>query len=130
MIAAIKPLRRPLFWLGLWCTAVLLVIVLCLVPAPSLPELPQNSDKVEHFLAYFVLAASAVQLWAGRGALLRVALGLIALGIGIEIAQGTLTELRSADPMDALANSGGVVAGMATALTPLRDLLLRLQPRR
>lgn len=130
MIAAIKPLRRPLFWLGLWCTAVLLVIVLCLVPAPPLPELPQHSDKVEHFLAYFVLAASAVQLWAGRSALLRVALGLIGLGIGIEIAQGTLTELRSADPMDALANSSGVVAGMATALTPLRDLLLRLQPRR
>jgi hypothetical protein len=30
-----------------------------------------------------------------------------------------------ADPMDAIANTVGVLAGMATALTPLRDLLLR-----
>lgn len=129
MIAAIKPLRRPWFWLGLWCTAVLVVIVLCLIPVPALPQLPRNSDKVEHFLAYFVLAASAVQLWADRRALLRVALGLIALGIGIEVAQGTLTEARSADPIDAVANSVGVLIGMATVLTPFRDLLLRLQPR-
>lgn len=129
MIALIKPLRWPWFWLGLWCTAVLAVVVLCLMPVPALPQLPRNSDKVEHFLAYFVLAASAVQLWADRRALLRVALGLIALGIGIEIAQGTLTDVRSADPMDAVANSVGVLAGMAIALTPLRDILLRLQPR-
>jgi hypothetical protein len=34
------------------------------------------------------------------------------------------------DPWDALANTLGVLAGAATALTPWRDLLLRLDRRR
>lgn len=127
---ALKPLRRPWLWAGLWWCAVLVVIAVCLLPPPPMPELPRNSDKVEHFLAYFVLAASAVQLWRGWWSLARVALGLVAMGVGIEWAQGALTETRLADPMDALANTLGVVAGMATAATPLRDLLLRLQPQR
>lgn len=124
----LKPLRRQKFWLLLWCTAVLAVIVVCLIPPPPL-ALPQNSDKVEHFLAYFLLAGSAVQLFATRRALCMVALGLVVMGVGIEWLQGALTETRMADPMDALANSVGVLVGMLTVFTPLRDLLLRLQSR-
>ena len=124
----LKPLRRQKFWLLLWCTAVLAVIVVCLIPPPPL-ALPQNSDKVEHFLAYFLLAGSAVQLFATRRALCVVTLGLVMMGVGIEWLQGALTETRMADPMDALANSIGVLVGMLTAFTPARDLLLRLQPR-
>ncbi|WP_449467739.1 VanZ family protein [Stenotrophomonas humi] len=124
----LKPLRRQKFWLLLWCTAVLAVIVVCLIPPPPL-ALPQNSDKIEHFLAYFLLAGSAVQLFATRRALWCVALGLVVMGVGIEWLQGALTETRMADPMDALANSIGVLVGMLTAFTPVRDLLLRLQSR-
>lgn len=124
----LKPLRHVKFWLGLWCTAVLVVIAVCLVRLPPM-DLPQNSDKVEHFLAYFLLAGSAVQVFAGRRTLCWVAAGLVLMGIGIEFAQGALTATRMADPMDALANASGVAAGMALAWTPLRDLLLRLQPR-
>ena len=124
----LKPLRHPRFWLGLWCAAVVAVIVVCLIPPPPL-DLPQNSDKLEHLLAYFILSASAVQLFGSRRALCWAALGLVALGVGIEWAQGALTSTRMADPMDALANSCGVLIGMLTALTPLRDLLLRLQGR-
>ncbi|WP_269792335.1 VanZ family protein [Stenotrophomonas sp. Iso1] len=127
-VNTLKPLRRQKFWLLLWCTAVVAVIVVCLIPPPPL-ALPQNSDKVEHFLAYFLLAGSAVQLFATRRALCVVALGLVAMGVGVEWMQGALTETRMADPMDALANSIGVLAGILTAFTPLRDLLLRLQPR-
>lgn len=129
MSSTLKPLRHPRLWLLLWCAAVLSVIVVCLIPPPPL-ALPQNSDKVEHFLAYFLLAGSAVQLFATRRALWTVALGLVAMGVGIEWLQGALTETRMADPMDALANSVGVVVGMLTVLTPLRDLLLRWWPRR
>ena len=125
---ALKPLRHPRFWLGLWCAAVLAVIVVCLIPPPPL-DLPQNSDKLEHLLAYFILSASAVQLFGSRRALCRVAVGLIVMGVGIEWAQGALTATRMADPMDALANASGVLIGMLTALTPLRDVLLRLQRR-
>nr|WP_312385825.1 VanZ family protein [Stenotrophomonas geniculata] len=108
----------------LWGLAVLLVIVVCLIPPPPIP-LPENSDKGEHFLAYFILAGSAVQLFRRGRPLLWVGVGLVLMGIGIEFAQGALTSNRMADPMDAIANTIGVLAGMATALTPLRDLLLR-----
>lgn len=128
-VSPIKPLRHARFWLSLWGAAVLAVIVVCLIPPPPL-DLPQNSDKVEHFLAYFLLAASAVQVFATRRALWVAGVGLVLMGLGIEWAQGALTDNRMADPIDALANTSGVVAGMLTALTPLANLLLRLQPRR
>ncbi len=121
----LKPLRWPRFWLGLWWLAIAVTITVCLIPPPPL-DLPKNSDKVEHFLAYFLLAASAVQIYRTRAALLWAGAGLVGLGIGIEFLQGALTDNRMADPMDALANSVGVIAGMAIAFTPLRNLLLRL----
>lgn len=120
----IKPLRRPRLWTALWVLAVLFVIVVCLIPPPPIP-VPENGDKVEHFLAYFILSGSAVQLFRQGRPLLRVGLGLVLMGIGIEFAQGALTRDRMADPMDALANTVGVLAGLGLALTPLRDLLLR-----
>lgn len=123
----IKPLRWPRFWLGAWLVMVLGLIVVCLVPLQGLPPMPDNSDKVEHLLGYFVLAAAAVQLFT-RASLSWVATGLVLLGIGIEIAQGQ-TAYRSADPYDALFNALGVALGMATALTPWRDLLLRIEKR-
>lgn len=127
MNGALKPLRWPRLWLVAWSLAVLALVVVCLVPLDGLPPLPDNSDKVEHLLGYFAMAASAVQLFRGR-ALWRVAIGLVALGIGIEFAQG-MTAYRSADPYDALFNTIGVVLGMATALTPWRDLLLGIERR-
>jgi VanZ family protein len=126
--AALKPLRRPRLWLGLWIAAIAALIVVCLIPLDSLPPLPENSDKVEHLLGYFLLAAAAVQLFGSCRSLSLAAMGLIALGIGIEFAQG-YTAYRSSDPADALANTLGVLLGMATVLTPWRDLLLRIEAR-
>ena len=122
----LKPLRFPRVWLGLWWLAIVVTIVVCLIPPPPL-ALPQNSDKVEHFLAYFLLASAAVQIYRTRAALLWAGAGLVLLGVGIEFLQGALTTDRMADPMDALANIVGVVVGMATVFTPLRDLLLRMK---
>lgn len=126
---SLKPLRHPLGWSALWCLAIALVVVASMLPAPDLPS-PPGSDKLHHFLAYFVLAASAVQLFARWPALLGAGLGLVLLGIGLEHAQGALTGTRMADRWDALANTLGVVAGLGTRLTPLHDLLLRLDGRR
>lgn len=127
--AALKPFRWPRLWLGLWVAAIVVVVVVCLMPPPPLPPLPENSDKIEHLLAYFLLSAAAVQLFASRRALLWAALGLVLLGVGIEFAQGLLTSTRAADPRDALANTLGVALGMGTVLTPWRDLLLRWEKR-
>lgn len=128
MAGALKPLRRPRLWLGLWCCAIALVVMFSLLPAPDLPGVPPGGDKLEHFLAYGLLAAGAVQLFATRGAL-RAGIGLIALGIALEIAQGLFTATRMMDAWDALANTLGVLAGLATAWTPWRDALLRMQRR-
>jgi VanZ family protein len=126
--AALKPLRRPRLWLGLWIAAIVALIVVCLIPLDSLPPLPDNSDKLEHLFGYFALSAAAVQLFGSRRALSLAAVCLVALGIGVEIAQG-FTAYRSSDPADALANTLGVLLGMATALTPWRDLLLRVEKK-
>ena len=123
------PFRRPWLWLGLWLAAVLAVIALSLVAAPKLPEVPTGGDKVEHFLAYFLLAAGAVQLFRIPRYWLWCTAGLVAMGIGLEFAQGAFTVDRMADPMDALANTLGALGGLAIALTPLRDLLLRWETR-
>ncbi|HDS0949794.1 TPA: VanZ family protein [Stenotrophomonas maltophilia] len=123
-LPVIKPLRRPRLWAALWLLAVLIVIVACLIPPPPIP-LPENGDKGEHFLAYFILSGSAVQLFRRGRPLLWVGVGLVLMGVCIEFAQGALTSNRSADPMDALANTIGVLSGMGTVLTPLRDILLR-----
>jgi VanZ family protein len=124
---ALKPLRRPRLWLSLWCAAIAAVVVGSLLPAMDLPPVPTGADKLEHFAGYGVLAAIAVQLFATRAALWRAGLGLVVLGIALEAAQFLFTSTRMMDGWDALANSLGVLAGLATALTPMRDLLLRLE---
>ncbi|PBJ84543.1 hypothetical protein CMZ84_06105 [Lysobacteraceae bacterium NML93-0399] len=121
-----KPLRHPRLWGGLWIVAIAIVVVLSLAPSVPMPDV-DGSDKIGHFLAYFALAAAAVQLYARWPALLGAGIGLVLLGIGLEYAQGALTETRMQDPADALANTLGVIAGLATRLTPARDVLLHLE---
>ena len=98
------------------------------VPPPPV-DVPRGSDKLVHLLSYGALAASAVQLFAQRSALLRAGIGLVALGVALEFAQDALTSTRMLDPNDMLANAFGVLFGLATARTPLRDVLLRLERR-
>lgn len=125
---ALRPLRHGRRWLALWWLAVAAVVVVELVPALFLPQVPPGGDKVEHLAGYGLLAFAAVQVFERR-VLWRVGLGLVALGMALEIAQGTLTTTRSFDLADELANSTGVLLGLALAFTPLRDLLPRLVGR-
>ena len=108
---ALRAFRRPRLWLGLWLFGWLLCIVLSLVHAPSLNVDVPEGDKVEHMLAYGMLAAWAVWLFQGRQAHRRAALALLALGVAMEVAQGTLTDYRSMDAWDALADGGGIALG-------------------
>lgn len=129
IVSALKPLRRPRLWLGLWWCAIAVVIAASLLPAFLLPDVPAGGDKLEHLGGYFLLAAAAVQLYAARRSLLRAGVGLVLLGVALECAQGLLTSTRQMDAWDALANSAGVLVGMATVLTPLRDALLHFDTR-
>lgn len=123
-----KALRRPVLWGGLWIAAIAVVVVLSLAPSVPMPDV-QGGDKLGHFLAYFALAAAAVQLYARWPALLGAGVGLVLLGIGLEYAQGALTQTRMQDHADAFANTLGVIVGLSTRLTPLRDLLLQFDTR-
>ena len=125
---ALKPLRRPQLWLGLWWLAILLGLAISLVPPPAV-DAPRGSDKLVHLLCYGALAVGAVQLFATRAALLRVAVGLVALGVALELAQEAFTQSRMLDPRDAAANTLGVLLGLLVARTPLRDVLLKLDTR-
>ena len=125
----VKPQRRPWLWLGLWIGAIIGVVVLSLAPPPQM-DLPSGADKVEHFIAYFVLAAAAVQLFASRRALLWIGLATVGLGVGLEFAQHLATTTRTMDQADAWADLLGVIAGLATRFTPMHDLLLRREPWR
>lgn len=126
---SLKPFRRPWLWAGAWALGIAAVVVASLLPAPDLPDL-HVSDKAEHFAAYALLAAGAVQLYARRLSWFAACIALALLGIGLEFAQGAFTTTRQMDAADALANSLGVLAGLATAFTPWRDALLRHEPGR
>jgi len=126
----LKPLRHRKFWVILWLCAIVIVIILSLIPPPSLlMNLPKNSDKIEHFLAYFILAFSATQLFYKGRFLWLIGVLLVLLGISLEWAQGVLTRTRMADPWDGLANTLGVVIGLSSAFSPLANILLRLQSK-
>ena len=124
----VKPLRRMRMWLALWCTGILALVVVCLLPAPDLPQVALN-DKLEHAMAFAVLSYSAVQLFVRGRPLAIVAAGLLVLGIGIEVAQALLTTTRAMELADVVADAAGIAAGMALAWTPLRDVLLHIDRR-
>lgn len=82
---------------------------------PSMPAATAGvSDKLLHFTAYAALAfvfAGSVE----RHRWWRIVLGLLALGIGIEIAQALWTNSRNAEWLDMAANASGVAAGILAA---------------
>jgi VanZ family protein len=58
-----------------------------------------------------------------------VAIGLLALGAGIEFAQALFTTTRAMEAADVVADTVGIVIGLSIALTPLRDALLHVAGR-
>ena len=125
---SLKPFRRPWLWMALWTLAVAAVVAGSLLPARDLPPVQLN-DKIEHFLAYALLSAGAVQLFARRLSWGFVCVLLVLMGIGLEHLQAQMGLGRMLDRNDALANAIGVLIGLATAFTPLRDALLRFDRR-
>ncbi len=121
---SLKPFKRPLLWSGLWVLAISAVVIGSLMPSQDLPSVGVD-DKLQHFVGYTVLSAGAVQLFARRLSWGFVCVLLVLMGIGLEVLQAEMGLGRMLDRNDALANTIGVLIGLATAFTPLRDLLLR-----
>ena len=127
--ALLRAFHRSAFWLGLWIAGWVLCVILSLIHAPSLATDVPEGDKVEHLLAYGLLSAWAVWIFASRRAQLVAALALVGLGVAMEFAQGYLTTYRSMDWRDALADSVGIAAAFWLARTRWPQTLQRLDAR-
>ena len=116
------------FWVvGLWFTALLTVVVGELLPgsSPVLIWLASFgiSDKIEHFTAYFVLAALPVLGFETKKGVF-AALSMILLGALLDVLQKFIPG-RTFEFADIAANAAGVLAGMGIAWALLRLPVLR-----
>ena len=112
-----------LWWLIGW-SLVVVVVGLSLMPDPPEPVEFGHADKLEHLFAYGLMMAWFAQLVA-RSRQYRWALGLVALGIGLEFVQGW-SGYRMFDGLDMLANSVGVLLGWWLARRWLGGSLARV----
>ncbi|MBW2962444.1 VanZ family protein [Mesonia aestuariivivens] len=96
------------------------------VPTPKF----DNSDKVMHLVAYFgIMILWSLYYFSKKDwkkvqmkSLTIICLLIIAFGIFIEVLQGTLTNYRSMDSLDVLANSIGVFSGFLLILSMRKRL--------
>jgi VanZ like family len=93
-------------------------VVLSLIPVEV--DLGAGRDKLAHFLAYGSLSLGFGMLFGGRGRQLRIALAFAAMGVALEFLQG-LTDYRTFEVADMIANAIGATLGWVLAQTPLRN---------
>ncbi len=119
------PLRYPRFWLAAGWSLIALATIASLLPTQKLPNIG-TSDKVEHVAAY-----AAMALWFSgiypRARYVLIAIGLFALGLCIEWAQGAMQLGRHADPYDMVANASGITLGLIAALLGLGGWAQRIE---
>ena len=114
--SAAQPHRR--LWLLLGWGMVFSVIVLSLVPLNV--DLQEGRDKVAHSLAYAGMVFWFSLLFGGRARQLAIAAAFAMMGVGIEFLQG-LTDYRTFEVADMVANAVGAALGWGLAQTPLRN---------
>lgn len=123
MKSAYRPLSRLRWWRALGLAYVAAIVALSLLPPRDLPVDPGDYDKLWHAAGYALAAAWTVWIVTPDRRFLYPRLGaLIVLGIVLEGVQHA-TGFRTGDPMDALANALGVVAGGGIVFTPLAEAL-------
>ena len=116
----IKPLLAPKTLLLLALVYTVILTGVSIIERDSLPKVPifPMQDKLAHFLAYFVLAVLWGAFWLRRKtpAFLNRFLPIMLVaafiyGTIIEVLQGEITQSRSADVYDILANCLGMLVG-------------------
>ncbi|MDH5632333.1 MAG: VanZ family protein [Gammaproteobacteria bacterium] len=118
--------EKRLVWLSLAWGWVFAVIYLSLT-AINLPTVVEWQDKVGHVAMYGVPMWWFLQLYPKHRHWL-IALGLFALGAGLEFAQ-SFHPLRYMDYYDMLANGAGIAAGWLTLLTPFSRFFVAIECR-
>lgn len=91
----------------------LVILALCSIPGPSLPDAAVLSfDKVGHLGMFFIGSLLWLRAWPERP--LRVVAAGLAFSVGTELYQGVMPFLgRSADPFDVVADVLGLLLGLA-----------------
>ena len=120
------PLRYPKMWLALGWVLVLGVVTGSLLPGPKLPSFGV-SDKVMHAASYFLLMVWFAGLYR-RAFHPLIGLVLLALGVTLDLLQG-MTETRSFDPRDIVANALGILSGLVLSVLLLEGWCQRLERR-
>jgi hypothetical protein len=107
------PLATPLRAIAAWMfwAASLFALVMALLPHP--PQIVEASDKVQHMLAFAVLAGLAAVAWPRR--LLAIGAGLLAFGGLIELLQLIPGLHRNGDLADWAADGATVTAVLLLA---------------
>jgi len=96
----------------LFLFATVVVWILSLLPGRYLPKVGV-SDKIEHVVAYFVLAILGSLAFRGRRNLFLLVVLLCAMGGTIELLQA-FSPGRTPEVADAIANGIGAAAGVLT----------------
>lgn len=102
-----------LWWL-LGAVIVATATYFCLIPGRELPGVFEWNDKLSHLAGHGLLALYFSGLVARRG-WWKIFLLLVVFGIAIEFTQYYMHNGREGDPRDVVANTIGVLIGLAVA---------------
>lgn len=108
-------------WTGFGFALLMVVAVVSLIPGPEVG----GGDKLLHFLTYMLLSGWFSLIVKYPGSLWLVLVGLISFGLLMEYLQG-LTSYRMQDIDDAMANSLGVMVGIGSRFTALREIMVKV----
>ncbi|MCU0755122.1 MAG: VanZ family protein [Xanthomonadales bacterium] len=123
-----RPLRHLRIYRALGVIAIAVMLALSLLPIGGVgPALP-HGDKLQHALAYLLLAGGYAQLLEGWRSRAWLAASLLLLGVLVEGLQ-SLTPWRSAELADLLANSVGITLGLLLTVRRGSRLLEALEQR-
>jgi len=112
--------RYRRIWLLLGWGMVAAIIVLSLIPVEV--DLGEDRDKLAHFVVYGGLSFWFGMIFVGRGLQLGIAAAFAAMGVALEFLQG-LTDYRSLEVADMIANTVGAGLGWCLVQTPLKSAL-------
>lgn len=116
-----EPSRHRTLWHAIGCALIVFVIYQSLTPAPMALAGDEGS-RLAHLAAYGTLMGWFSHLHEGRRRRSGLALGFIAMGVALEVIQGS-TGYRTTDPADAIANTLGVCLGWLLAPPRLPNFL-------
>ncbi len=112
----LRPLQYRRLWLALGFLGIGLMLVLSLAPNVGGPSF-SGADKLEHTFGYIAMTSWFAAVFERRGYWL-LALLLLLLGIGVELAQAWMSIGRMGDWRDVVANAIGI--GIALLIASLR----------